>query len=580
MTALGEAVTHLPWLAPSAASLAALARPGPATWSAVRADPGAVLLVVRSAACATLPVALPAALHDPALLAHALQRLDQPESIDWSRPEAQTVYRIALQIAQASNQLARQSRQADPETAWLAGLLAPLGWLAVCAHAGPATACLADPAHAADPVAAQRRHWGLDAGSLARRAARRWDLPVWLSAIVGNLNLAAETAQPLGADAALHRIVQLAVGLVQERPGHLGLVLGQDVPALAAALGLTAADLDAVRALAVPVPATEWTAPAAQPLLRDLLVLAADHRAVSEAPVLRRVESDCDQLHDALARQRADEAHRLRALNLGSLAEFAAGAGHEINNPLAVISGQAQYLLRYLNSSQAGCNGDPAAEALPGAASAPPPAVVKALQTIIGQAQRINDIINQLMQFARPARPHKRRVDVGGLVRDTASALADLAEQRQVRLDCAAVEPELAIQADLRQLRLALGGLLRNAVEAAPPAGWAGIRVAVSEAWLDLIVEDSGPGLNAAQREHMFDPFYSGRPAGRGKGLGLPTAWRIAQAHGGDVVFDEQAASPTRFLLRLPRAAALLNGHHLAPNGVHGHVPENAATAD
>jgi signal transduction histidine kinase len=51
----------------------------------------------------------------------------------------------------------------------------------------------------------------------------------------------------------------------------------------------------------------------------------------------------------------------------------------------------------------------------------------------------------------------------------------------------------------------------------------------------------------------MFDPFYSGRPAGRGRGLGLPTAWRLARENGGDVVFDEQCSGPTRFILSLPR---------------------------
>ena len=584
MTALGEAVTHLPWLAPCAASLAALARPGPAVWSIVRADPGAVLLLVRAGGAAPSPARLAADLHDPALLTLALRLLDQPESIDWSRAEAQPIYHAALQIAHVSAKLAQQTRRADPDAAWIAGLLAPLGWLGVCALDGPARACLADPSYAAAPVAAQRRHWGLDAATITRRLVRRWELPAWLGAIVGNLNLPAEMAAGLGADADLLQIVQLAVGLAQEGPVQLGLVLGQDVPTLAMSLGLTGADLDAVRAPADPPATAEWAPPAAQPLLRDLLLLAVDNRTLAESRVLGRMESDCDHLHDALARQRLDEARRLRALNLGALAEFAAGAGHEINNPLAVISGQAQYVLRYLNTIHA-----PDEQLIDGADEpvGPPPAVVKSLQTIVGQAQRINDIINQLMQFARPAKPNRRRLEAAMLLRDAASAIADLAEQRKVRLVCPEVDPALAIQADQRQIKLALAGLLRNAVEAAPAEGWAGVRVqAVDADWLEVIVEDSGPGLNASQREHMFDPFYSGRQAGRGKGLGLPTAWRIAQAHGGDVFFDERCPSPTRFILRLPRAPAPANGAlhlhdpHARANGVNGHVGESAATAD
>ena len=69
---------------------------------------------------------------------------------------------------------------------------------------------------------------------------------------------------------------------------------------------------------------------------------------------------------------------------------------------------------------------------------------------------------------------------------------------------------------------------------------------------LHLVVEDSGPGLTSAQREHLFDPFYSGRQAGRGRGLGLSTAWRLAREHGGDVSLDDPSEGPTRFVLGLP----------------------------
>jgi signal transduction histidine kinase len=112
---------------------------------------------------------------------------------------------------------------------------------------------------------------------------------------------------------------------------------------------------------------------------------------------------------------------------------------------------------------------------------------------------------------------------------------------------------------------MALACLLRNAIEAAPAEGWAGIRVATpSSDQLEIWVEDSGAGPTPQQLEHIFDPFFSGRQAGRGRGLGLPTAWRLAREHGGDVYFDDRSQGPTRFVLRLPRDGAwdptLVNG--------------------
>ena len=88
---------------------------------------------------------------------------------------------------------------------------------------------------------------------------------------------------------------------------------------------------------------SSWEAPATQPYLRDLLMLAAENRRLRRGRLQAELEQENDELHNALTRHRADEAERLRSAKLEALAEFAAGAGHEINNPLAVISGQAQY---------------------------------------------------------------------------------------------------------------------------------------------------------------------------------------------------------------------------------------------
>src|SRR5262249_17338788 len=147
-------------------------------------------------------------------------------------------------------------------------------------------------------------------------------------------------------------------------------------------------------------------------------------------------------------------------------------------------------------------------------------------------------------------------VDVGGLLRQVADGLRDLAGQRNVRLLVTEPAAPLTLDADPNQAQVALRCLLRNAVEAAPAEGWASARAEACGDPVELVVEDSGPGPGAAESEHLFDPFYSGRKAGRGRGLGLPTAWRLAREHGGDVRFDAAPRGPTRFTLRLPRAHA------------------------
>jgi signal transduction histidine kinase len=70
--------------------------------------------------------------------------------------------------------------------------------------------------------------------------------------------------------------------------------------------------------------------------------------------------------------------------------------------------------------------------------------------------------------------------------------------------------------------------------------------------YVEVLIEDSGRELPPQQREHLFDPFYSGRSAGRGAGLGLPTAWSLTRQQGGDVYLSSQPGEPTRFVMRLP----------------------------
>ena len=89
------------------------------------------------------------------------------------------------------------------------------------------------------------------------------------------------------------------------------------------------------------------------PLLPDVLALAAENRRQASLASQRRLEGELDVLHEALCAVQAEEQERLRGQKLSALAEFAAGAGHEINNPLAVISGQAQFLLGKLRAPRA-----------------------------------------------------------------------------------------------------------------------------------------------------------------------------------------------------------------------------------
>jgi two-component system NtrC family sensor kinase len=491
-----------------------------------------------------------------ALIEDALHLLDRGGGfVDWDRPTVQPIYDACLAFAHLAHHLAEQTGRCDPEAAWTCGLLAPLGWLAMCAVDPEAVAaCLADPALRSDPAETQRRHWGIDHAAIARRLARRWRLPAWVSASAEHLHLPSELAQTFRADPVLFPLTRLAIEEARRQGLDLGLGNGafssQDRTAL-----LISGDVDislsrdpqGSAGSALPsgsrlseISTRQWQEPCEVPLLRDLLELAAENRRLREQPLHDHLEREIDSLHRALEEQVHGEAQRLQSGKLAALAEFAAGAGHEINNPLAVISGQAQYLLNH----QSDWFRDEAEDA-----------PRQALEAIVAQTRRIHNILRELMQFAKPAPSCPGWLDLPALVGEVAASLDELGKRRRVRIEVALQPERLPVYADAGQLRTALTCLLRNAIEAAPTDGWARLvlrRPAAGQA-IEVAVEDSGPGPDPAQLPHLFDPFYSGRTAGRGRGLGLPIAWRLSHLQGGDVRLDPpRRHEPTRFVLTLP----------------------------
>jgi hypothetical protein len=201
---------------------------------------------------------------------------------------------------------------------------------------------------------------------------------------------------------------------------------------------------------------------------------------------------------------------------LAALAEFAAGAGHEINNPLAVISGRAQLLL--LDEPRAERRRD--------------------LAAIQGQAMRIHEMIADLMLMARPPQPEPTWVEAGALLTELATGLAPLIERSRAVLRMQS-QPGQTVWADRSQLASAVRAILQNAVEAVEPGGRVEVVVESAgdpaEGGTLIWIRDNGTGIPKEVLPRVFDPFFSGRSAGRGLGMGLCKAHRIVGLHGGTI---------------------------------------------
>ncbi len=290
-----------------------------------------------------------------------------------------------------------------------------------------------------------------------------------------------------------------------------------------------------------------------RPLARDGIMasrnpsLAGADEGSASLPQQQTIEAILNNLRAPLLTLLKQEEARFVDRKLASLAELAAGAAHEINTPLAVIVGEAQHLLKN--------------EAVPERRHS--------LLKIVAKAKQIHQLLRDLLFVAKGRKSRLSSIPLNTLAAKAWAEVESLARMRKVRLKRRSPVQPLTVQGDRTLLQEAMTELLRNAVQAAPPGGWVTYRITSDSTYAVFAVLDSGRGFTEEQREHLFDPFYSGRSAGRGKGLGLAKVWRIAQLHDGTIHAFSEPGLPTRFELRFPLerrrrsrgSSAARNGH-------------------
>jgi len=221
-----------------------------------------------------------------------------------------------------------------------------------------------------------------------------------------------------------------------------------------------------------------------------------------------------------------------RAEHLASIGRLAANIAHEIRNPLASISGAVEVLKR-----------------LPGADAE----ASNLVDIAVREVDRVNALIRNFLDYARPRTGERQRLDLGEMVAEIAAIFSQEKRDKEVSLQVQ-TPSGVFVEAASGQMQQVLWNLLRNAADAMPEGG--AIQVAVGQKDGDspqaiLLVRDTGVGIEKADLEHIFEPFFS-RKAG-GTGLGLATTALIVDAHQGTIDVQSQLGKGTTFTIRLPR---------------------------
>jgi signal transduction histidine kinase len=167
---------------------------------------------------------------------------------------------------------------------------------------------------------------------------------------------------------------------------------------------------------------------------------------------------------------------------------------------------------------------------------------------VVGRVDALTDIVQDLLQFARPRQPSLAPVALVALVEETAGLLRNDPQFTgiAVRVDL----PQVTCLADREQLRLVLFNLFVNSAQAMEGRGQIHVSAAGTTNGLILRIADEGPGLAPEARERLFEPFYTTKH--RGTGLGLVTARRIVEAHNGALELHSLPEGGTVAILTLP----------------------------
>lgn len=292
---------------------------------------------------------------------------------------------------------------------------------------------------------------------------------------------------------------------------------------------------------------------------KDRIEIHGRDELASLAADFNHMAAELDSFYHELERKVAEKSKELiRSERLASVGYLAAGVAHEINNPLSIISGYAEYALAELQKLDARA-------AASTSLSAGDDEVAKSLQVIRDEAFRCKEITEKLLSLARGGDDGRQSISLLQTARDVASIVGGLKEHRQKRLIVrtesadTADGDELLVSAIESEMKQVILNLTVNALEAVKPeAGEVRINLRRVGESVELSITDNGRGMSPVTLERVFEPFFTekrGRAEdGRhGTGLGLSITHAIVRNHGGTIVAESDGTGlGSRFTVRLP----------------------------
>ncbi len=260
--------------------------------------------------------------------------------------------------------------------------------------------------------------------------------------------------------------------------------------------------------------------------IRCLVSAGIDSRSSDAKEAVHLLIRDIEQ-------RRQIEEQIAQADKLASIGELSAGIAHEINNPLGVILGYTQLLIRHE---------DPASETF------------KDLKTIEKHVRNCKSIVEDLLHFARTSPSQEDKIRIEEAIDDVLDFVRQHADVDRVEIhrDYDPSVPQMRL--DEKKMKQVFMNLVMNALHAVGQQGRISIKTeyASDREQVAVRVSDTGYGIEEKNLPKIFDPFFTTKPTGEGTGLGLSVSYGIVKNHGGDIAVESQKGTGTTFTITLP----------------------------
>ena len=271
--------------------------------------------------------------------------------------------------------------------------------------------------------------------------------------------------------------------------------------------------------------------------------------ATLEAQYASLAQKQAD-LEETLRRYREAQVQLIQAEKLASLGTLAAGVAHELNQPLTLIRGYAQRLLRRHDTTNTAMRGE--------------------IEIIEQETAHMGKIIQHLRDFSRQSSGECQEVDVNAIVQRAVTLCSEELRRHKIEVKLE-LNPTLpSVWADPHQLMQVFVNIITNARDALDEVGGGALVMRSDyepEATMVVSFTDTGPGISPEVLPQIFDPFFTTKPVGKGTGLGLSIALGLIQAHDGEIHVESEVGRGTQFTIVLPSGRGKKDGEGSNPGG-------------